>query len=259
MKPCIHPSESEVVTNANMPSQLSTLFMILPILFLVPLLHVTPALAQGHDHYRGAYTHAFPAESVSPIPSTAQLWSKIHSSHMALLRAVPGMSHNDVEYYLKALRGDLKTLSKHPGDLNSQARASLDVTTKRLKDVAKTLKYAVNSNDTISATAELAQLNDELDRIGQLFPASVLPKADGLKLAPLSSDPAPRLTNAVEELRLSPLPQRTLGIGSKAASGQPKSTDDQSDEACPMKSEAMGGSCACCGEAMEKSKDRGAF
>lgn len=255
MKPCIHPFESEVVTNVNILRPLSTLFMILPILFLIPLLHVTPASAQGHDHYRGASTHAFPAESVSPIPSTAQLWSKIHSSHMALLRAVPGMSHNDVEYYLKALRGDLKALSKHPGDLNSQARASLDVTTKRLQDVAKTLKDAVKSDDTLSATAELAQLNDELDRIGQLFPASVLPKADGLKLAPPSADPAPRLTNAVEELRLSPLPQRALGVGSKAAPAQPKSADDRSDEACPMKPEAMGVSCACCGEAMEKTKD----
>lgn len=259
MKLHIHSHDLTVAVCTDLPHRLSILLAIVPILFLIPLLHVTPALAQGHDHYRGASTHAFPAESVTPIPSPAQLWTKIHNSHMALLRAVPGMSHNDVEYYLKALRGDLGTLSEHPGKLDSQARTSLDVATKRLKGVAKTLKHAVKSNDTMSATVELALLSDELDRIGQLFPASVFQRADGLKLAPLSADPASSLPTAMDELRLNTLPPRTLDVRSKVASGNSQDTKDQSDEVCPMQSGATSGGCSCCGKMQGETKDREAF
>lgn len=256
MKLHIHSRLATLAASTDWPHRLSILLAIAPILFLVPLFPFSTVLAQGHgSHGSGSY-HSFPAESVAPIPSPAQLWSRIHNSHVGLLRAVPAMSKRDVEYFLKALKDDLNTLSDHPGGLDSYAQTSLGEARRRVKQLSIGLKVAVKSNDAASASAEVARLSEELDRIGQLFPAIALPKADGLKLAPLSADPAPRLTNAVEELRLSPLPTRTLDVGSKAAPNKSQGTRDNSDEVCPTQSGATRGSCSCCGEAPEKTKDR---
>lgn len=256
MKLHIHSHHGTLAAGPDCPHRLPILLTIAAILFLVPLFPFSTVLAQGHGNHGGGSYHNFPAESVAPIPSPTQLWTKIHTSHVGLLRAVPAMSKRDVEYYLKALKSDLNTLSDHPGGLDSQARVSLQESTKRVKGLSKALKSAVKSNEAASASTQLTALNAELDRIGQLFPTSALPKADGLKLTPLSTDPAPRLTNAVEELRLSPLPPRTLDVGSKAAPGKPQGTPDNSDEVFPMQSGATSGSCSCCGEASEKTKDR---
>lgn len=262
MKPYTHPCQPRLAADACWLRRISTLLVILPILFLIPLLPVAPTLAQGQGHSGGASTHAFPAESVAPILSPAQLWSKIHKSHVALLRAVPAMSKSDVEYYLKALKADLNTLSDHPGNLNSAARTSLDEATKRVNELARTLKNAVKSKDAASADAQLGQLNFELDRIGRMFPTSVLPTADGLSLVPQSDRatmPAPggalSVANAVDELKLTPLSPRRSTVESKTVSSQPGSTSDESQEACPMHSGTTDGGCSCCAAETPKTAD----
>lgn len=226
---------------------------IIPILLLFPLLSITPAWAQGHEHYGGVSAHSFPPESVEPVLTPAQLWSRIHNSHLGLLGAVPRMSKRDVEYYLKALKSDLNTLSDHPRILDSKARTSLDDATKRLNQLGKTLKNAMKSGDSTSASVQLAQLNHELDEIGRFFPANALPKADGLRLntpsprpSEGSQEPASSLRPALASLSLSQVPPRTLTARSSVVSSPSPVADTSLSETCPMHSELKNSGSACC-------------
>lgn len=262
MKPQAHSYKSARVAGRAGTHYPSTLFAVVPMLFLVPTFSLSTVVAQSHGHGDGVSSHVFPAEAVERIPSPAELWSKIHNSHMGLLRAVPAMAKRNVDSYLSALEEDLNTMTRHPGGLNSNARASLVTAKQRVRQLSIGLKVAVKSNDAASAFAEVDRLSEELGKVGQLFPVDVLPKVEGLSLhllpprSPIEDfGLAPSMEISTEEHRPHSLSPRGLAIESKTSSSSSVGSDDRSEEECPMYSDVNGDGCPCWKRVPDKARN----
>lgn len=262
MRPDFNSYKSLEPLGLRQARQLQALPTITLMLLLLSLVPLSAALAQSHDSHGSGRLHSFPAEAIKVPPSTAVLWTRIHSSHLGLLHVVPAMSKSDVKIFSKALRDDLKVLAENSDELPPQSRESLADARDRVNELTKSLASAVEARDSVAANERLGQFDEQLERISRLFPAGALTQAEGLSLPPQPSiTPASGLglisgqTIASEELRLSPVAPRKPANPSDPNSGKPKATENNADEPCLMHSEATGGDCACCRNAIDGTKE----